>query len=37
LSFGTGVILNNITANYALIPFETGFGTVHSVGIGYRF
>lgn len=37
LSFGTGILLNNITANYALIPFETGFGTVHSVGIGYRF
>lgn len=37
LSFGTGILLNNITANYALVPFETGFGTVHSVGIGYRF
>lgn len=36
-SFGTGILLNNITANYALIPFETGFGTVHSLGIGYRF
>ncbi|NGP76228.1 PorV/PorQ family protein [Balneolaceae bacterium YR4-1] len=37
LSFGTGIILNNITANYALVPFETGFGTVHSIGIGFTF
>lgn len=37
LSFGVGVVLNNITANYALVPFETGFGTVHSIGIGYQF
>lgn len=36
-SFGLGVVFNNITANYSLVPFETGFGTVHSIGIGYRF
>ena len=37
LSFGTGIIFNSVSANYALVPFETGFGTVHSVGIGYKF
>lgn len=37
LSFGTEIILNNVTAGYALVPFETGFGTVHSIGIGYSF
>ncbi|MDX1586367.1 MAG: PorV/PorQ family protein [Balneolaceae bacterium] len=37
LSFGTGIILNNVMANYAIVPFETGFGTVHSIGIGYSF
>lgn len=37
ISLGTGVTINNIHANYALVPFKTGFGTVHSVGISYRF
>lgn len=37
LSFGTGIHINNVTANYAIIPFETGFGTVHAIGIGYEF
>lgn len=37
LSFGTGILFNNVSANYAIVPFETGFGTVHSIGIGYRF
>lgn len=37
LTFGTGIQINNVTANYALVPFETGFGTVHSVGISYAF
>lgn len=36
-SFGTGIIFNKITASYALVPFETGFGTVHSIGVGYAF
>lgn len=37
LSFGTGILFENITANYAIVPFETGFGTVHSIGLGYKF
>ena len=36
-SFGVGYILSDIRFNYAIIPFETGFGTVHSVGLQYLF
>lgn len=36
-SFGTGILFENVTANYAIVPFETGFGTVHSIGLGYHF
>lgn len=36
-SAGLGITIDSITANYALIPFETGFGTAHSLGISYRF
>ena len=37
LSFGTGIILENLEFNYALVPFTSGFGTAHSVGIRYLF
>lgn len=37
ISFGVGLLINHIKADYALIPFKTGFGTVHSVGISYTF
>lgn len=36
-SFGATVISNNMKFNYALLPFETGFGTAHSMGIQYSF
>lgn len=36
-SFGASFIADNIRFNYALIPFKTGFGTVHSVGLQYQF
>ena len=36
-SFGVGFVLPDIRFNYAIIPFETGFGTVHSVGLQYLF
>lgn len=36
-SAGAGINVESISANYALIPFDTGFGTVHSLGISYRF
>lgn len=36
-SAGAGISVGSITANYALVPFETGFGTAHSIGVRYRF
>lgn len=36
-SAGLGLDMESISANYTIIPFETGFGTVHSIGLGYRF
>ncbi|GAB5408761.1 MAG: hypothetical protein BalsKO_11260 [Balneolaceae bacterium] len=35
-SFGAGFITEKVIFNYALIPFNTGFGTVHSIGIQYQ-
>lgn len=37
VSFGAGVITELLEFNYSLIPFETGFGTVHSIGVQYKF
>ncbi|HET8864882.1 MAG TPA: PorV/PorQ family protein [Gracilimonas sp.] len=37
IAFGAGFTSNEITFNYALIPFNTGYGTVHSIGIKYQF
>lgn len=37
LSFGGGLALDIATIRYALVPFTTGFGTVHSFGIQYNF
>lgn len=36
-SAGTEFTIGSVRANYSLIPFETGFGTVHSLGISYQF
>lgn len=36
-SAGAGISVGAITANYAMVPFETGFGTAHSIGLRYRF
>ena len=36
-SVGIGVDTPAFSFNYSLIPFETGFGTAHSVGIEYYF
>jgi len=36
ISFGVGFITEKVIFNYALIPFNTGFGTVHSIGIQYQ-
>ncbi|MTI88011.1 MAG: PorV/PorQ family protein [Balneolaceae bacterium] len=37
ISFGASIHSETITFDYALIPFNTGFGTVHSIGIKYKF
>lgn len=37
LSFGMGISINPVRVNYALVPFSTGFGTVHSFGLQYKF
>jgi hypothetical protein len=36
-SFGAGITIDPIVFNYAFIPFETGFGMVHSVSMQYFF
>jgi hypothetical protein len=37
ISFGAAFTASEITFNYALIPFNTGYGTVHSIGLQYKF
>ncbi|MDX1592021.1 MAG: PorV/PorQ family protein [Balneolaceae bacterium] len=37
VSFGLGLILDPVRINYAMVPFSTGFGTVHSFGLQYNF
>lgn len=36
-STGVGINLESISFNYGMVPFSTGFGTVHSIGMSYRF
>lgn len=36
-SIGAGLGIDPVRVNYALVPFSTGFGTVHSLGIQYWF
>jgi len=36
-SAGAGISVGSIMGNYAIVPFETGFGTAHSIGLRYRF
>jgi len=37
ISFGLGFNIEPVRFNYALIPFSTGYGTVHSIGLQYDF
>lgn len=37
VSFGVGFITDLIKVNYALVPYKTGFGTLHSIGLQYKF
>ncbi len=36
-SFGLGMAIDPIRVNYALVPFRTGFGTSHSIGLQFYF
>lgn len=36
-SFGAGIMIDALRFDYALVPFSTGFGTVHSIGLSYYF
>lgn len=36
-STGATIAVGSVTVNYALVPFKTGYGTVHSMGLRYRF
>lgn len=36
-SFGTSIMTDQIDFSYALIPFNTGYGTAHSIGLQYKF
>lgn len=36
-SFGLGMNIDPIIVNYAMVPFSTGFGMAHSIGIQYYF
>lgn len=37
IAFGIGLDTQSLSFNYSMIPFETGFGTAHSIGIEYHF
>jgi hypothetical protein len=36
-SFGATISVRPVEFNYALVPFDTGFGTVHSISLQYNF
>lgn len=36
-SIGAGFNIEPVQINYAIVPFSTGFGTVHSIGLQYFF
>lgn len=36
-SFGAGIDVSPVEFHYAFIPFETGFGSVHSISLQYFF
>ncbi len=36
-SAGAGFLIAPVKINYALVPFSTGYGTVHSIGLEYYF
>lgn len=37
ISLGTGIVTQNVDADFSYIPFTAGYGNVYSFGIRYRF
>ena len=37
VSLGLGVNITPVTVNYAMVPFSTGFGMAHSIGVQFYF
>jgi hypothetical protein len=37
VSLGLGVNIEPVTVNYAMVPFSTGFGMAHSIGVQFYF
>jgi hypothetical protein len=37
VSLGLGMTIEPVTVNYAMVPFSTGFGMVHSIGVQFYF
>ncbi len=36
LSFGAAINASMLTFNYAFVPFDTGFGSTHTISVSYR-
>lgn len=37
VSLGLGIHIEPVTVNYAMVPFSTGFGMAHSIGVQFYF
>lgn len=37
VSLGLGIIIDPVIVNYAMVPFSTGFGMAHSIGVQFYF
>lgn len=37
MAFGVGFITDLLNIHYSIVPYETGFGTLHSIGLQYKF
>lgn len=37
VSLGLGVNIDPVSVNYAMVPFSTGFGVAHSIGVQFYF
>lgn len=37
ISTGLGLVIDPVTVNYAMIPFTTGYGMAHSIGVQFYF